>query len=391
MSLYTSASGKAVNHASSSALDLFKGCRRKFYLEKIQGWKQKDKKGSLEFGKAVEAAVQFFYENGCKSGDAVDHFKMIWLKFADIPLKFTDQENNWSDLYKMGSELTKLFEVVYDTLPIKHPKFQLEYRKKVFPGSQYDDLEFLGYIDILSTLDDGDRIIVDMKTAKQGLDLTPNMLAMDGQLRKYSWLTGVPKVAFLNFIKAGNPDSFKKGTAVTLLEDESGRLAGESFLIYKVETQEDDDGSELLRLTLTTPETVQKMDEELNKISGKGSKEAKEKIIARYFEEKLLFVVDRPAVTKTRIQYVQAYIGADDAAEVGDAVGLDMMQLKYAVDNNTFPKDGGVRWPNNNCVFCPCRGICLKNDTLRDEMLVQIGGSHKEDDREDDWLSELEG
>jgi len=391
MSLYTSASGKAVNHASSSSLDLFKGCRRKFYLEKIQGWKQRDKKGSLEFGKAVEAAVQFFYENGCKSGDAVDHFKMIWLKFADIPLKFTDQENNWSDLYKMGSELTKLFEVVYDTLPIKHPKFQLEYRKKVFPGSQYDDLEFLGYIDILSTLDDGDRIIVDMKTAKQGLDLTPNMLAMDGQLRKYSWLTGVPKVAFLNFIKAGNPDSFKKGTAVTLLEDESGRLAGESFLIYKVETQEDDDGSELLRLTLTTPETVQKMDEELNKISGKGSKEAKEKIIARYFEEKLLFVVDRPAVTKTRIQYVQAYIGADDAAEVGDAVGLDMMQLKYAVDNNTFPKDGGVRWPNNNCVFCPCRGICLKNDTLRDEMLVQIGGSHKEDDREDDWLSELEG
>lgn len=384
MSLYTSASGKAVNHASSSALDLFKGCRRKFYLEKIQGWKQKDKKGSLEFGKAVEAAVQFFYENGCKSGDAVDHFKMIWLKFADIPLKFTDQENNWSDLYKMGSELTKLFEVVYDTLPIKHPKFQLEYRKKVFPGSQYDDLEFLGYIDILSTLDDGDRIIVDMKTAKQGLDLTPNMLAMDGQLRKYSWLTGVPKVAFLNFIKAGNPDSFKKGTAVTLLEDESGRLAGESFLIYKVETQEDDDGSELLRLTLTTPETVQKMDEELDKISGKGSKEAKEKIVARYFEEKLLFVVDRLAVTKTRIQYVQAHIGAEDTAETGQGVGIDMLSVKQAVDMGVFPKDGGVRFPNNSCTFCQFAPICLKNKELTEQTLVQIKADS------DDWLKDLE-
>ena len=76
MSLYTSASGRSVNHASSSVLDLFKGCRRKFYLEKIQGWREKDKRGSLEFGKAIESAVQFFYENSCKPGDAVDHFKL---------------------------------------------------------------------------------------------------------------------------------------------------------------------------------------------------------------------------------------------------------------------------------------------------------------------------
>lgn len=384
MSLYTSASGRSVNHASSSALDLFKGCRRKFFLEKIQGWREKDKRGSLEFGKAVESAVQFFYENECKQGDAVDHFKMIWLKFADIPLKFTAQENNWQDLYKMGSEMTKLFEVVYDTLPIKHPKFQLEYRKKVFPGSQYDDLEFMGYIDILSTLDDGDRIIVDMKTAKSALDLTPNMLAMDGQLRKYAWLTGVPKVAFLNFVKAGNPDSFKKGTAVTLLEDAGGFKAGDSLVVYRVDTIQRDDKSEFPQIALSTPETVQLMDEELDKISGKGSKEAKEKIVTRYFEEGKLFFVFRDAVTKTRIQYVQAYIGAEDAAEVGQGVGIDMLSVKQAVEMGVFPKDGGVKFPNNACVFCKFAPICLKNKELTEQTLVQIKADS------DDWLKDLE-
>jgi hypothetical protein len=284
----------------------------------------------------------------------------------------------------MGSEMLKLFEVIYDTLPIKHPKFQLEYRKKVFPGSQYDELEFMGYVDILSTLDDGDRIIVDMKTAKQPLDLTPNMLAMDGQLKKYSWLTGVQKVAFLNFVKAGNPDTFKKGTGITLIEDEGEHKAGETFVVYKVETQEEEDGASLVQLTLAAPKTVQLMDEELDKISGKGSKEAKEKIVARYFEEKLLFVVDRPSVTKTRIQYVQAYIGAEDAAEVGQGVGIDMLAVKQAGDMGVYPKDGGVKFPNNACVYCKFAPICLKNKELAEQTLVQIKADS------DDWLRELE-
>ena len=384
MSLYKSASGREINHASSSALDLFKGCRRKFFLEKIQGWREKDKRGSLEFGKAIETAVQFFYENGCKPGDAVDHFKMTWLKFADIPLTYTDQEGSWKNLYTMGSELMRLFEAIYSTLPIKHPKFQLEYRKKVFPGSQYDDLEFLGYIDILSTLEDGTRIVVDMKTAKSALDLTPNMLAMDGQLRKYSWLTGCPKVAFLNFIKAGNPDSFKKGTTVTLLEGAGGFEAGTPLVVYKVETFVHETEPEITVLTLTTPETVQKMDEELDKVSGKGSKEAKEKIVARCVEEKLLFAVDRSSVTKTRIQYVQAYVGAEDIEETGQGVGMDMLSLKQASDMGVFVKDGGVRWPNNSCTFCKFAPICLKNKELTEQTLVQIKADS------DDWLKDLE-
>jgi len=384
MSLYTSANGRVVSHASSSAIDLFKGCRRRFYLEKIQGWREKDKKGSLEFGKAIEAAVQFFYENGCKPGGAVDHFKMIWLKFAEIPMKYTDQEGDFWNLMKMGSELMRLFEATYQTIPIKHPKFQLEYRKKIYPGSQYDDLEFLGYVDILSTEDDGERRVVDMKTAKNQLDLTPNMLSMDGQLRKYAWLTGIPRVAFLNFVKTSNPDSFKKGVSVTLLEDEYGFKAGESFVVYKAVVQEEEDGSDYTILTLASPETIQKMDEELEAISGKGSTARKEEVVARYFTEKLLFNVDRQSVTKTRIQYVEAYISPEDIQETGQGVGIDVLSIKQAGDMNFFAADGGVRFPNNRCVYCQFSPICLKNKELTEQTLVQIKADS------DDWLKDLE-
>ena len=137
-------------------------------------------------------------------------------------------------------------------------------------------------------------------------------------------------------------------------------------------------------MTLSTPETVQLMDEELDKISGKGSKEAKEKIVTRYFEEKLLFVVDRPSVTKTRIQYVQAYIGTEDATEVGQGVGIDMLAVKQAVDMGVYPKDGGVKFPNNACVFCKFAPICLKNKELTEQTLVQIKADS------DDWLKDLE-
>ena len=58
--LYKSASGREVNHGSSSSLDQFRFCRRKFKLSRIDGWKQKDRKASLEIGKCVESALQFF-------------------------------------------------------------------------------------------------------------------------------------------------------------------------------------------------------------------------------------------------------------------------------------------------------------------------------------------
>jgi CRISPR/Cas system-associated exonuclease Cas4 (RecB family) len=383
MSLYTSASGRAVNHVSSSSLDQFRFCRRKFRLSRKDGWRQKAKRASLEFGKCIESAIQYHSDNGRKSGDSVEEFQRLWLKWSENKeLVYTEQEGNHWDLLVSGKEMMRLYEILLPDLPIKNPKWQLQYLKPLWPGTNLGELEFMGYVDILSTLDDGTRIIIDVKTAKSMLDVTPGMMAMDGQLRKYAWVSGVRNVAFLNFVKA-KPNDFKKGTNVTLLEDTLSGKAGEALEVVKVLEPFGDTG---LQLMLGKPEVVQIMDKQLAEIKGKGSTEAKEKIVLEYLKDQKLDVVQRSAVTKTRVQFVQGVIPEEDILEVGQQIGDDMMTIKMANDNNRYPKDGGVRFPNAVCGWCEFNPICLNDPKRREETLYQIGATAPEKD----WLTELE-
>ena len=398
--LYVNANGREVKHGSSSSLDLFRTCRRKFRLSRIDGWKEKGEKGSLAFGKCIEDAVQFFYDNGCKPGDAVDTFKMKWLKFAEVPMTYTDQEggkDGFKDLYIMGSEMMRLFEAIYQTLPIRNPKWQLQYLKKVFPGTDYDDLEFMAYVDCLSTLEDGSRLIIDIKTAKSQLPVTSNMMALDGQLRKYAWVSGVKAVAFLNFVKASNPDSFMKGTNVCLLDDSLDWKAGTPLVVARFQAPKPyipasegvKEQPEVPWSMLVGPEeTVQIMDKAIKEISGKGSKERTEQLFTEYLASGKLCSVQRDQVTKTRIQFVKGEVPEEDLPEIGDAIGRDLIQIAYASQQGCFPQDGGVRFPNNSCTYCSFRGVCLKDQNLIDTLLVNIKAAPAI--KEDDWLTELE-
>ena len=393
--LYKSASGREVTHGSSSSLDTFKLCRRKFKLSKIDGWREKAKKASLEFGTCVESAIQFYHANGLKPGDATSEFERLWLKFAEIPdLTFTDQEKDFWTLLTMGREMTKLYEIQLPNLPIKNPKFQLQFLKPLWPGDPtYGGLEFMAYIDLLTTLDNGTRIILDIKTAAKPLDVTPGMLAMDGQLRKYAWVTGINKVGFLNFVKA-EPEGFKAGYRVTLLEDTLNWKAGQALTVAKfvapktvVETTETTKAAPEVQwlMWLADAETVRLMDEELDKISGKGATEKKDQVYTRYLSEGKLCAVPRSAVTKTKLQCVQAVIPEEDLADIGTAIGTDMIAMHTAAKTGSYPLDGGVRFPNAICSWCSFNPICLKDSKRRDETLIQLNPTAPEKD----WLDEL--
>lgn len=391
--LYRSASGREVDHASSSSLDTFHLCRRKFKLSRVDGWRQKGRKASLEFGKVVESAVQFFYENKQKLGSGVEEFQRLWAKWVEQPLIYTELEKDWVRLNTNGKEMLSLFEILHSDLPIRNPKFQLSYSKELWPGDpNYGGLKFLGYIDILSTLEDGQRIVIDCKTAKSALPVTPDMISLDGQLRKYAWLTGVRDVAFLNFIKC-DPFSFRKGVNVTLLEPVGKWEAGTPLVVAKfTEPKPATEGPKPTpevewQMYVATEDSVQKMDAALDKVSGKGSKERTEKIFAAFVRGGKLVSVSREQITKAKIQFVRGTIPAADLSEIGDGIGVDMIAMKTAHDRNLYVKDGGVRFPNATCSWCEFNSICLGDHRRRDETLVQI----KVKDQEDDWLKELEG
>ena len=384
--LYRSASGRDITDVSYSAISDYDFCPELFRLARIEGWKDKDKRAAFEFGNAVEAAIQFYHANGLKLGDGVDEFKRLWLKWKEIPLTFTAQEGSWEDLYHMGADLLRLYEIYLPKLPIKNPKFQLNYKKSLWPGTDLADLGFTSFVDLLSTLEDGTRILVDIKTAKQPLDPTPNILSLDPQLKDYAWATGIREVAFLWLIK-GRP-SYKKGDTAILLEDTRDWKAGDELSVFKYEEKppEEEGGLVTKYVTLGTEEVVRIMDKELELIKGKGSTEAKAAVISAYLADGRLCVVTSDALTKTRLQFVQATIPEKDLPEAGQQIGHKVFQIKSSYANNFWPKTGGTRFPNAKCPFCRMRGHCLNRPDLVDQLLVKIGPAAKDDD----WLKELE-
>ena len=391
--LYTSASGRQVTHLSYSAISDYDYCPELFRLSRIEGYRDKDRRAAFEFGNCVEAGVQFYHANGLKPGEGIDEFKRLWLKWKDIPLIFTTQEGSWQDLYGMGAALLRLYEVRLPDLPIKNPKFQLNYKKALWPGSDLADLEFTSFIDLLSTLEDGSRILVDIKTSKGPLPDLPGVVALDPQLKDYAWATGIRDVAFLWLIK-GRP-SYAKGDTVSLLEDAGSYKAGQELAVAKftspkeaVEASEGVKASPAVAwsMLVSTPEIVQKMDEEVKKISGKGTKERTEALYAAYAEDGRLTSVGKDGISKTRLQFVRATIPEKDVPEAGQQIGHKMLEIKRAAETNFFPKTGGVRFPNQKCPMCRMRGLCLGRQDLVDQLLVKIGPKAPEKD----WLEELE-
>jgi len=61
--LYVNPKGRPWVKHSYSAGNTWDQCPLQYYLQKIQGWKEKNNWARFEFGKAFEAAVQFYHEN----------------------------------------------------------------------------------------------------------------------------------------------------------------------------------------------------------------------------------------------------------------------------------------------------------------------------------------
>jgi hypothetical protein len=207
------------------------------------------------------------------------------------------------------------------------------------------------------------------------------MMSLDGQLRKYSWVSGIREVGFLNFCKC-DPNSLKKGSDIILLTDILEYKAGTTLVVWKLCPPTEEDKRD--QLMVASEEVVQKMEEELEAIKGKGSTERKEVVVSSYVDKGNLFVVNRVDVTKAKIQFVKGTIPESDIKEIGDAIGADMLTLKSSSDRGLWPKDGGVRFPNAICSWCEMLPICNRNDSHRDATLVQIKADS------DDWLKDLE-
>ena len=156
--LYINSKGFPITtHSHSGGAD-FRKCKALYKLGRLDGWKQKDQNASKEFGICIEEAIREYHQQNLRENSGVEEFIRRWNAVRDIKdLVYTDREGTWEDLQVVGAHMMKLYAVKLPFLPIKSPRFQLNFKKEVFPGTHLAGIKFTAYIDMLCESEDGDR------------------------------------------------------------------------------------------------------------------------------------------------------------------------------------------------------------------------------------------
>lgn len=362
--LYINSKGYFVTRHSYSGSESFNDCARKYYLERVQGWSEREQRSSSFFGIALEKAITYYHQHKLDCDGAVAEFDRLWGAQADAAreerkepkLKYNKTDVDWTRLSLNGRDLVRLYHIRYPNMPyiVNNPlDFQVETNFEVFPGTKLAGIEFTSYIDLVAQLKGSNApLIIDMKTS--GKDV-PELTVLDPQLRSYAWVKSWSDVAFLWFRKMGRQIS--KGDTVTLLEAVAGHSAGDDLLVAAT----DDFG-----IWVTNDTEV------LNQIDAQfvGKSKAVEAARQKFIEENAKLIKES-SVTKQRVQFKQAYITQESAEDIGRKIKRDIIAIANATEKDFFPMESGVRYPHERCPNCPMRGICSGDSNLRDMLLVR--------------------
>jgi len=394
--LYVNSKGSAWRKHSYSAGNDFDSSPYKYYLKKILGWKEKDNKARLKFGRALEEAIQFHHDNGT---GGVEDFLRRWETWKDEKdLVFTKVEKDWANLNRIGYEMMRLYLLRLPTLPIPlggQTVFQREYCREVFPGdTNYGEIEDAGKMDIIAYVQPDHpmlpkvdwkaeygplrSVIVDIKTSGIDFPETPGIAAFDKQLRRYSWLTDIRDVALLWFKKTGT--SLSKGSSVTLLEDGGfdGFRAGDEAVVAHIGSK----GVWLVRndYFLTVMEDAQ------------GRKEGRLDTTKIAVERKAKWlyengiVVPESYLTRQRIQFNAGLVTKESAEEAGLIAARQIVQIVNAWKTKQWPNNFGIRFPSDDSRDPYFRAFVLGDTMYRDQNFIKT----KEETLDDLFIEDLE-
>ena len=359
--LYINPDGYPVTRHSYSGSQTFRYCARLYELEKVAGWHQKEEKAAQFFGKAIENAVRLAHAAQLEQG--ADFFQDEWEQFKDKPLVYAKTEGDWDALLKTGREMMKLYAIFYpNTGFAPNPEFQVKVTKDI------EGIEFVSYLDMIvhkcHLVPEGEdpqeceKIILDCKVSGAKI---PTMIGLDPQLRSYAWVTGISKVGFLWFEKNGRKIS---------TDDEVILLSGPSkgALRWVASTSEElHDVFGPPSMCLVSQASVL---EEIEK-RFKGARKEEDKIAKSKFITEHSVAVPIADFTKQRIYLDTAVISPESQRDIGDQIHRDIHNIQFAGENNFWPMESGVRFPNDKCPNCMMRGICSGNNRLRDELVTR--------------------
>jgi PD-(D/E)XK nuclease superfamily len=144
------------------------------------------------FGRAFEQALMAYFLRRDSSAVLYEQ----WSTYRRADLHYANGES-WDRMLQQGIELLKRF-AQEDRVRVLKPRHNLQV-KVIRPIAASTD--FIAYIDALGQFD-GMPCMIDWKTTGSCYPQEPTGLAaLDPQLVCYSWITGIPEVAFVVFVR----------------------------------------------------------------------------------------------------------------------------------------------------------------------------------------------
>ena len=172
-------------------------CPRSYRYRYLDGWREKESRASLCFGRCFEKALAAFF--GREDAGAV-LFKE-WGAYRDVPLEYSHGDD-WERLLRQGVGLLEQF-ARDNRIRIRQPKRNMQ-KKLIRPLANGN--EFVAYVDAIGHLN-GTRRLLEWKTTSARYPEQPEGLtSLDLQLVCYSWISRISDVAIVAFVRKRVPE-----------------------------------------------------------------------------------------------------------------------------------------------------------------------------------------
>jgi hypothetical protein len=181
-------------------------CPRSYRYRYLDGWKEKDSRATLLFGRCFEQALAAYF----RREDSAAALFTEWVKYQQAQLEYSHGDS-WEHMFREGVQLLERL-AQDDRIEIHQPgrNMQIKLVRSLPNGN-----DFVAYIDAIGELDDH-RCILEWKTTTSRYPEEPNgLLALDPQLVCYSWISGISEVALVAFVRKRFCDIQYLKTAIT--------------------------------------------------------------------------------------------------------------------------------------------------------------------------------
>src|SRR5436190_4571475 len=167
-------------------------CPRRYRHRYLDGWKEKDTRAAMLFGRAFERALGAFF----RREDPGAVLFTEWSACQSQDLQYSNRDS-WDRMLRQGIMLLTRF-CQDDRVRVPQPGRNLQIKLTRQVGEKND---FVAYIDAVGELA-GKRCLLEWKTSSTRYPEEPEgLLSLDPQLVCYSWITGIAEVAQVVFVR----------------------------------------------------------------------------------------------------------------------------------------------------------------------------------------------